>query len=77
MTLARDEFAQIFSRPPAVHGAGRGWQVQSLRCRQLGSSNWVSSTRPMAGEPGLSCLFAKRGLRSTLPQMPTTLPHSG
>ena len=70
LTLARDEFAQVFSRPPVMHGAA-GWQVNRYVPdleRQLGFQ-YASDGRgtgpfmPVAG-----------GAVVNVPQMPTTLP---
>jgi undecaprenyl phosphate-alpha-L-ara4FN deformylase len=70
LTLARDQFAEIFGRPPAVHGAA-GWQVNrhvpTLE-RELGF-RYASDTRGTgpflpAGDQGTV----------TIPQLPTTLP---
>jgi undecaprenyl phosphate-alpha-L-ara4FN deformylase len=70
LVLARDEFAQVFSRPPVMHGAA-GWQlnryVPELE-RQLGFQ-YASDGRgtgpfmPVVG-----------GAVVNVPQMPTTLP---
>src|SRR5579864_4043188 len=70
LTLARDQFVEIFSRAPLVHGAA-GWQlnrfVPALE-RELGF-RYASDTRgsgpflPIAG-----------GSVEEVPQLPTTLP---
>jgi undecaprenyl phosphate-alpha-L-ara4FN deformylase len=70
LTLARDQFAEVFGRPPAVHGAA-GWQVNSYVPaleRELGF-RYASDTRGTgpflpAGDQGTV----------TIPQLPTTLP---
>ncbi len=70
LTLARDEFAQVFSRLPVMHGAA-GWQVNRYVPeleRQLGFQ-YASDGRgsgpfmPVAGAVVVN-----------VPQMPTTLP---
>jgi len=69
LTLARDEFAEVFGRMPQVHGAA-GWQmnayVPALE-QQLGF-RYASDTRGRA--PFLPRLAAGTGI----PQLPTTLP---
>jgi undecaprenyl phosphate-alpha-L-ara4FN deformylase len=70
LTLARDEFAQIFSRAPAVHGAA-GWQVnryvprleQELGFRYASDGRGTGPFVPVAN-----------GVAVEVPQMPTTLP---
>ena len=70
LTLARDEFAQIFSRAPVVHGAA-GWQVNRYvpRLEQELGFQYASDGRgtgpfvPVAG-----------GIAVEVAQMPTTLP---
>src|SRR5882757_4544998 len=70
LTLARDEFAQVFSRPPVVHGAA-GWQVnryvpqleQELGVRYASDGRGTGPFVPMAN-----------GVAVEVPQMPTTLP---
>jgi len=70
LTLARDEFAEIFARPPAVHGAA-GWQmnpyVPGLE-RELGF-RYASDARG-------TCPFIPvvNGTAVAVPQLPTTLP---
>ena len=70
LTLARDEFADVFGRMPVVHGAA-GWQmnefVPALE-KQLGFK-YASDTRGRA--PFLPLLG---GQRVGVPQLPTTLP---
>jgi peptidoglycan/xylan/chitin deacetylase (PgdA/CDA1 family) len=67
---ARDEFAQIFGRPPEVHGAA-GWQmnryVPALE-QQLGF-RYASDVR--GGTPFLP---VSEGAVVPVPQLPTTLP---
>ena len=70
LTLARDEFSQIFSRPPAVHGAA-GWQVnrfvpqleQQLGFEYASDGRGTGPFMPVAN-----------GVAVSVPQMPTTLP---
>jgi undecaprenyl phosphate-alpha-L-ara4FN deformylase len=70
LTLARDEFAQIFSRPPVVHGAA-GWQVnrhvpaleQELGFRYASDGRGTGPFVPVVN-----------GVAVDVPQMPTTLP---
>ena len=70
LTLARDEFAQVFGRAPLVHGAA-GWQmnrfVPALQA-ELGF-RYASDTRGY--EPFVPLL--EDGAAS-VPQLPTTLP---
>jgi undecaprenyl phosphate-alpha-L-ara4FN deformylase len=70
LTLARDEFAQIFSRQPVVHGAA-GWQVNRYVPqleRELGFQ-YASDGRGM--HPFIP---VANGVAVDVPQMPTTLP---
>jgi undecaprenyl phosphate-alpha-L-ara4FN deformylase len=70
LTLARDEFAQVFGRPPQVHGAA-GWQANAylpaleseLGFRYASDTRGSGPFRPLAqhGPAGV-------------PQLPTTLP---
>jgi peptidoglycan/xylan/chitin deacetylase (PgdA/CDA1 family) len=70
LTLARDEFAQIFSRQPAVHGAA-GWQVNrhvpqlelELGFQYASDGRGTGPFVPVAN-----------GVAVNVPQMPTTLP---
>jgi undecaprenyl phosphate-alpha-L-ara4FN deformylase len=70
LTLARDEFARIFSRLPAVHGAA-GWQVnryvpeleRELGFRYASDGRGSGPFVPVAN-----------GVAVEVPQMPTTLP---
>ena len=70
LTLARDEFAEVFGRMPLVHGAA-GWQmnrfVPALE-RELGF-RYASDTR---GARRPSCRSSRRP--APVPQLPTTLP---
>ena len=70
LTLARDEFMEVFGRMPLVHGAA-GWQmnkyVPALE-RQLGF-RYASDTR---GRGPFLPLLAQGD--ATVPQLPTTLP---
>jgi peptidoglycan/xylan/chitin deacetylase (PgdA/CDA1 family) len=70
LVLARDEFAQVFSRQPVMHGAA-GWQINrhvpELE-RQLGfqyasDGRGIGPFMPVVGD----CVV-------NVPQMPTTLP---
>jgi len=70
LTLARDEFAQVFSRPPAIHGAA-GWQVNRYVPeleRQLGFQ-YASDGRGSG-----PFVPVANGVPVNVPQMPTTLP---
>ncbi len=70
LVLARDEFAQIFSRPPVVHGAA-GWQINRFVPgleRELGFL-YASDGRGVG--PFVPVV---NGLAVEVPQMPTTLP---
>jgi undecaprenyl phosphate-alpha-L-ara4FN deformylase len=70
LTLARDQFMEVFGRAPLVHGAA-GWQmnryVPALQ-RELGF-RYASDTR--GSGPFLPLLDHATG---TVPQLPTTLP---
>jgi len=70
LTLAREEFARIFARPPAVHGAA-GWQVNQhvphLE-RELGFQ-YASDGRGTG--PFVPVV---NSLAVDVPQLPTTLP---
>jgi undecaprenyl phosphate-alpha-L-ara4FN deformylase len=70
LTLARDQFAEVFGRPPRVHGAA-GWQVNRFLPelqRQLGFE-YASDSR------GLSPFMpVVDGKVVEVPQLPTTLP---
>ncbi|HEY3786827.1 MAG TPA: polysaccharide deacetylase family protein [Steroidobacteraceae bacterium] len=70
LTLARDEFTEIFGRPPLVHGAA-GWQVNQhvpeLE-RQLGF-RYASDARGVG--PFMPVV---NGVPAGIPQFPTTLP---
>ncbi len=71
LTLARDEFTEIFGRAPVVHGAA-GWQVNryvpALQ-EELGF-RYASDTR--GHEPFLP--VSDDSARVPVPQLPTTLP---
>ncbi len=70
LTLARDQFAEVFDRPPRVHGAA-GWQVNRFVPeleRQLGFE-YASDAR---GAFPFVPLVA--GVSVDVPQLPTTLP---
>jgi len=70
LTLARDEFAHVFSRPPVMHGAA-GWQVnryvpeleRELGFQYASDGRGTGPFMPVAG-----------GVVVNVPQMPTTLP---
>jgi peptidoglycan/xylan/chitin deacetylase (PgdA/CDA1 family) len=70
LTLGRDEFAEIFSRPPSVHGAA-GWQVnryvpgleRELAFRYASDARGTGPFMPVV-----------EGVEVDVPQMPTTLP---
>ncbi|HET9389975.1 MAG TPA: polysaccharide deacetylase family protein [Steroidobacteraceae bacterium] len=70
LVLARDQFTEIFSRPPLVHGAA-GWQVNEhvpeLE-RQLGF-RYASDARGTG--PFIPMI---NGVPVGVPQLPTTLP---
>ena len=70
LTLARDEFAQIFSRQPTVHGAA-GWQVNRYvpRLEQELGFQYASDGRGTGPFIPLA-----EGSAIGVPQMPTTLP---
>jgi peptidoglycan/xylan/chitin deacetylase (PgdA/CDA1 family) len=70
LTLARDEFAQIFSRPPAVHGAA-GWQVNRFvpQLEQQLGFEYASDGRGTG-----PFVPVANGVAVNVPQMPTTLP---
>jgi undecaprenyl phosphate-alpha-L-ara4FN deformylase len=70
LVLARDEFAEVFSRPPVMHGAA-GWQVnryvpeleQQLGFQYASDGRGRGPFMPVAG-----------GSVVNVPQLPTTLP---
>jgi undecaprenyl phosphate-alpha-L-ara4FN deformylase len=70
LTLARDQFAEIFSRQPAMHGAA-GWQVnrfvphleRELGFRYASDARGAGPFVPLAD-----------GVEVGVPQLPTTLP---
>jgi undecaprenyl phosphate-alpha-L-ara4FN deformylase len=70
LTLARDQFAEVFSRQPQMHGAA-GWQVnrfvpqleQELGFQYASDARGTGPFVPLAG-----------GVAVSVPQMPTTLP---
>ena len=72
LTLARDQFAEVFGRMPLVHGAA-GWQlnrfVPALQ-RELGF-RYASDTR---GRGPFVPVIDGEGGNATVPQLPTTLP---
>jgi len=70
LTLAHDQFTEIFSRPPLVHGAA-GWQVNRYVPeleRELGF-RYASDTR--GSGPFIPVV---EGRAVGIPQLPTTLP---
>jgi undecaprenyl phosphate-alpha-L-ara4FN deformylase len=74
LTLARDQFAEVFGRPPIVHGAA-GWQmnrhVPALE-QELGF-RYASDTR--GREPFLPASASPADdAGASVPQLPTTLP---
>jgi undecaprenyl phosphate-alpha-L-ara4FN deformylase len=70
LTLARDEFAEVFGAPPRVHGAA-GWQMNGYvpALQQALGFRYASDTR--GSGPFLPVLRDGVG---ALPQLPTTLP---
>jgi len=70
LTLARDQFADIFARAPAVHGAA-GWQMnayvpgleQELGFRYASDARGKGPFVPIVGDRAVA-----------VPQLPTTLP---
>jgi undecaprenyl phosphate-alpha-L-ara4FN deformylase len=70
LTLAFDEFTEIFAQRPVVHGAA-GWQVNSFvpALEQELGFRYASDTRGV-------CPFVPviAGTAVTVPQLPTTLP---
>jgi undecaprenyl phosphate-alpha-L-ara4FN deformylase len=70
LTLASDEFTEIFGQRPVVHGAA-GWQVNSYvpGLEQELGFRYASDTRG-------TCPFVPvvAGTEITVPQLPTTLP---
>jgi undecaprenyl phosphate-alpha-L-ara4FN deformylase len=70
LTLARDQFTEVFGRPPRVHGAA-GWQVNRFvpeLQKQLGFE-YASDSRGTS--PFLPVVDGKT---VEVPQLPTTLP---
>jgi undecaprenyl phosphate-alpha-L-ara4FN deformylase len=70
LTLARDQFMEVFSRAPKVHGAA-GWQMNRYvpALEQALGFRYASDTR--GAGPFLPALDHAAG---TVPQLPTTLP---
>src|SRR5205807_2431460 len=70
LTLARDQFTEIFDRPPVVHGAA-GWQVNHHVPALEGELGFRYASDTRGTGP-----FVPAGDRSaaTVPQLPTTLP---
>jgi peptidoglycan/xylan/chitin deacetylase (PgdA/CDA1 family) len=70
LTLARDQFSDIFARAPAVHGAA-GWQMNASvpALEQELGFRYASDTRG-------TCPFVPvaQGREVAVPQLPTTLP---
>jgi len=70
LTLARDEFAQIFGRAPLVHGAA-GWQMNPYVPALEAALGFRYASDTRGQEPFLPSL--ENG-SATVPQLPTTLP---
>jgi peptidoglycan/xylan/chitin deacetylase (PgdA/CDA1 family) len=70
LTLARDQFAEVFARAPQVHGAA-GWQMNRYvpALQQALGFRYASDTRGTG--PFLPVQDHAAG---TVPQLPTTLP---
>jgi peptidoglycan/xylan/chitin deacetylase (PgdA/CDA1 family) len=70
LTLARDQFTEVFGRAPQVHGAA-GWQMNRFvpALQQALGFRYASDTRGTG--PFLPELDSGTG---TVPQLPTTLP---
>ncbi|TLZ57781.1 MAG: hypothetical protein E6K22_00300 [Gammaproteobacteria bacterium] len=70
LTLARDQFTEIFDRPPVVHGAA-GWQVNHHVPALEGELGFRYASDTRGTGP-----FMPAGDQSaaTVPQLPTTLP---
>jgi len=70
LALARDQFMEIFSRPPLVHGAA-GWQINRYvpGLEQEFGFRYASDARGMG--PFIPVV---RGREIPVPQLPTTLP---
>jgi undecaprenyl phosphate-alpha-L-ara4FN deformylase len=70
LTLARDQFAEIFSRPPEMHGAA-GWQVNRYVPRLEQELGFVFASDARGSGPFIPLV---EGGEVGVPQMPTTLP---
>jgi len=70
LTLARDQFVEVFGTPPAVHGAA-GWQVNTFvpGLEQALGFRYASDVRGSA--PFVPVV---NGVAVDVPQLPTTLP---
>jgi undecaprenyl phosphate-alpha-L-ara4FN deformylase len=70
LTLARDQFAEVFGRPPQVHGAA-GWQVNRY-VPELEAELGFTYASDARG----TCPFVpvSEGKVARVPQLPTTLP---
>jgi undecaprenyl phosphate-alpha-L-ara4FN deformylase len=70
LTLARDQFMEVFSRAPRVHGAA-GWQMNRYlpALQQELGFRYASDTRGRG--PFLPLID---GVAANVPQLPTTLP---
>jgi peptidoglycan/xylan/chitin deacetylase (PgdA/CDA1 family) len=70
LTLARDQFVEIFSRPPVMHGAA-GWQVNRYVPRLEQDLGFVYASDSRGNGPFVPVVA---GQEIGVPQMPTTLP---
>ena len=72
LTLARDEFLEVFRRAPLVHGAA-GWQMNRFvpALQQELGFRYASDTRGRG--PFVPLLEGEAG-NAAIPQLPTTLP---
>jgi undecaprenyl phosphate-alpha-L-ara4FN deformylase len=70
LTLARDQFTEVFGRPPALHGAA-GWQVNRY-VPQLEKELGFQYASDSRGESPFVPVV--EGLAVDVPQLPTTLP---
>jgi undecaprenyl phosphate-alpha-L-ara4FN deformylase len=72
LTLARDQFVEVFGRAPLVHGAA-GWQMNRFvpALQQELGFRYASDTR---GRGPFVPVVAGEGGNAAVPQLPTTLP---